>query len=80
MTVEQAIQGLEILSGKILPDGYVFTSDESKDDFQCQAMTKWLNETEPNPQIKHLAGGTYYGMATVISKRILEFMRNKYDR
>lgn len=73
------LEGLKILSGEFLPKGWVFTSEDGQDREQCKKMVEWLNETETRKNLTHLEGGTYYGYATEMAKRIYKGINNILD-
>lgn len=77
MNRKQAIKGLAILAGELLPEGWVFTSDDGQDREQEEQMVKWLNEIETNPRLTHCAGGTYYVYAIKIAKYLYEYLKNE---
>lgn len=77
MTIEKILEGLKILAGNLLLDGWAWTSPEAKDKAQCEAMVKWLNDTKTNPQVTFLEGGTYYSYATEIAQKIYLALQEK---
>ena len=73
---QKILEGLKIISGDLLPPGWIFTSDDGQDREQENQMVKWLNDINVNPQTTTL-GGAFYGLAVEMAKRMYEALKSE---
>ena len=77
MENELILSGLRLLSGKLLPDGYIFASEEAREAAQREKMVEWINRNVDGGNTKTI-DGTYCQLSMLIAKRVLREFVEEY--